>query len=841
MARKIPGNKQEKVADVLGSRRPFLGATLLFIGVILALACFDYKPGQPVLFWQNTLVPTTKILSPNICGSVGATICALGYWVFGVGLLMIIALIFRNGILAFKRSVKLMPTSIAVSMIFCVVSLCVLAAIFQRMFFPDAKITELSSDRFVNGWGGIIGQDLFESLLHPLINVSGSAILFTTVYLFCLLVLFVESPLQICKDTWALFKKTPKLLIQIPKLIWRGIKAVAIMIASKELAQHENFDYENLKNLEKENQEEDEDFEEYKEEEVEIVKTPIIESEPESDGFLDDIVISKPFKDEDFDSIITKATEEKDALFVDEYKPEKLEKSSKKKTKGDYRFPSIDLLSPPAPVAKENLEDYQARMNDIIRTLSEFKIDVKSAGVFPGPVITRYEVKPAPGVKISKISQLENDIALNIAAESVRVIAPVPGKGTVGIEVPNKIKQHVCLREVLQSSAWNATKADIPVVLGKDVTGNSIVLDLAKMPHALVAGTTGSGKSVCINGIIASLLFHSSPEDLRFIMVDPKVVELNTYNSLPHMITPVITDSKKVPAALKWLLAEMKTRYDVFKECGVKNIAAFNAKILHDKEEEAKAQELESSLSSEERIAIASISEEDESDENSKDLEIPDKKYPYIVCIIDELADLMMVAGKEIEALIMRLTQVGRAAGIHLLVATQRPSTNIITGVIKANLPTRIAFKVSALVDSRTILDAKGAETLIGRGDMLFVPPGSSDLVRAQGAFLSDDEITNIVEFLKVNGEPEFIDEIQEQMDSVDKEDGDSEDGDSGNGDEMSRAIEIIRTTKKASISMLQRKMSIGYGKAARIMDDLEAQGKVGPDNGPGKPRDIYL
>jgi len=835
MARKNLESKQEKVADVLGSRRPFLGAALLFVGVILALACFDYKPGQPVLFWQNTLVPTTKILSPNICGSVGATICALGYWIFGAGFLMIIALIFRNGVLAFKRAVKLMPAATIVSMIFCVVSLCVLAAVFQRMIFPDAKITELSSDRFVNGWGGIVGLDLFERIFNPLINISGSAILFTAIYLFCLLVLFVESPSQICKDFWSLLKQTPKMLIQIPKLIWNGIKAIAIMIASKELAKEENFDEEHLKNIEKS----------LKDEEPENVPTPVnLVSEQEiTPATIGDILISKPFKgdfnlddDDDEFKILSKDSLKDEPLNVEEYKPEKLEKISKKsKIKGDYKFPSIDILSSPTPIAKENLEDYQMRMNDIIRTLAEFQIKVTSAGVYPGPVITRYEVKPAPGVRVSRISGLEDDIALNIAAEKVRVIAPVPGKGTVGIEVPNKLKQPVCLREVLQSSAWNSTKADIPVVLGKDVTGNSVVLDLAKMPHALIAGSTGSGKSVCINGIIASLLYHSTPEDLRFIMVDPKVVELQIYNALPHMITPVITDAKKVPAALKWLLAEMKTRYNVFSECGVRNIAAFNAKILHDKEEEAKAQELESSLSSEERAAIADASEDIE---DTGDIQIPDKKYPYIVCIIDELADLMTVAGKEVEALIMRLTQVGRAAGIHLLVATQRPSTNVITGVIKANLPTRIAFKVASLVDSRTILDAKGAETLIGKGDMLFVPPGSSDLIRAQGAFISDDEINNLVEFLKVNGEPEFVDEIQAQMDSVD-DDGADMGGDSDDGDEMSRAIEIIRTTKKASISLLQRKMSIGYGKAARIMDDLEARGMVGPDNGPGKPRDI--
>ncbi len=481
-------------------------------------------------------------------------------------------------------------------------------------------------------------------------------------------------------------------------------------------------------------------------------------------------------------------------------------------------------------------------MNEIIRVLETFSIKVFQDTVQTGPVITRYEVKPAPGVRLSRILSLEKDIALGMAAEKVRVIAPVPGKGTVGIEVPNKNRQGVFIKDILQSPAWHNSKAEIPIALGKDVTGKPIVLDLAKMPHALIAGSTGSGKSVCMNSIIASMLYHLTPEDVRFIMVDPKVVELQVYNALPHMLVPVITDPKRVPAALKWLVSEMKNRYEIFSKCQVRNIAAFNAKILKDHREAEKAKEFEASLTPEERSEIASMQEENSSADEDE-IKIPDTKLPYIVCIIDELADLMMVAGKEVEALIMRLTQVGRAAGVHLLVATQRPSTNVITGVIKANLPTRIAFRVAALVDSRTILDAKGAEMLIGTGDMLFVPPGSSDPVRAQGAFLSDQEIVSIVDALKVNGEPQYVQEIQDHLDSaLEGEDG-SGDGDTDNsGDPLvHNAIEVIRTNKKASISFLQRKLQIGYNRSARIMEILEERGIVGPEKGSSAPRDIYL
>ena len=505
--------------------------------------------------------------------------------------------------------------------------------------------------------------------------------------------------------------------------------------------------------------------------------------------------------------------------------------------RGDYVFPPLELLSEAPDYSQLEPEDHAATMQALVQTLEEFSVKVLPGEIHAGPVITRYEVKPAPGVRVEKIVNLDKNIALGLRAFSVRILAPVPGKGTVGIEVPNRIAQAVCMRDIIESKAWADAGADIPVVLGKDVTGKPIVADLTKMPHVLIAGSTGAGKTVCINAIIASLLYHSGPEDLRFIMVDPKVVEMQMYNSLPHMLIPVVTEAKKVPGALKWLIAEMEHRYQIFAQSNVRNIAGFNAMIAKNKDEQAKAAEMDANMTPEERAAVSQI--EVPRDESTFD--IPKKKLPYIVCIIDELADLMMVAPADIETCIARIAQLARAAGIHLILATQRPSVNVITGVIKANLPSRISFKVASKVDSRTILDGGGAEALIGKGDMLFIPPGTSNLVRAQGAFVSDDEINAMVEFLGMHNEPpQFAEEVQRQIDSDEDLAPTAGTGDDAGDDLMPAAIDVLRSTKRASTSMLQRRLRIGYNRAARLMEALEDQGVVGPENG-SSPREILV
>ena len=514
------------------------------------------------------------------------------------------------------------------------------------------------------------------------------------------------------------------------------------------------------------------------------------------------------------------------AKLLDSVKPRKARENPIPHKMGNYEFPALELLAVPAHRNQElNQEEYDKTATDLKATLESFGVRIKDEDVevLPGPVITRYEVKPATGIKVSKILGLNNDIALGLKAMKVRIQAPVPGKGTVGIEVPNKEPDSVYMRDLIESEDWAKfkTKADIPIALGKEVSGQPLLSDLTKMPHLLVAGATGSGKTVCINSIITSLLYNFSPEDMRLIMVDPKIVEMQVYNDLPHMLIPVVTEAKKVPGALKWLIAEMQRRYEVFAKVGARNIAGYNKKQKSKVKENkpvGKAAEIEVP--------------------RDPEVEIPDK-YPYIVCFIDELADLMMVAQKDVETSIARLAQLARAAGIHLIIATQRPSTNVITGIIKANLPSRIAFQTSSGVDSRTILDQVGAEQLIGRGDMLFNPPGSSQLVRAQGCFVSDEEINDIVEYLKRNGPPQFAPDVQRQVESGGEED-DSEMFQDDRDDMYPKAIEVLRTSSRASTSMLQRRLKIGYNRAARIMDLMEENGIVGPENGP-QPREILV
>ncbi len=501
----------------------------------------------------------------------------------------------------------------------------------------------------------------------------------------------------------------------------------------------------------------------------------------------------------------------------------------------DYQFPPLSLLKEQAqPASADTDTEHLRNLDDLIRILGEFGVTVTPGEIHVGPVITCYEVVPAPGVRVEKIANLDKNIALGMRAQSVRILAPIPGKAAVGIEIPNRTPTPVGMREILESEDWVSAKAEIPIALGKDVSGKPLISDLAKMPHLLIAGATGSGKSVCINSIIASIVYRKSPKDLRLIMVDPKVVELKVFNTLPHMLIPVVTEPKKVPSALKWLLGEMEQRYQIFAKVGVRNIVGFNTR-----------KKPAPGASAPETSAQGGLSGIDPAASADDGLTIP-VRLPYIVAIIDELADLMMVAPAEIETSIARLAQLARAAGIHLIIATQRPSVNVITGVIKANLPSRIAFQVASQVDSRTILDGKGADTLIGRGDMLFSPPGTSRLVRAQGAFVSDEEVAEFVEFLKRNGPPKYAENVQNQIEddaaaNSDNDDEVAEDGDVEDDEKLyKKAMAVLRATKRASTSTLQRRLRIGYNRAARIVDLMEERGIVGPENG-SSPREILV
>src|ERR1051326_4366561 len=510
---------------------------------------------------------------------------------------------------------------------------------------------------------------------------------------------------------------------------------------------------------------------------------------------------------------------------------------------GNYQLPSHDFLQHPDPNIKptESKEELMANARLMQQTLAQFDIEVSLGDITKGPTITRYELHPAPGVKLEKITALSNNIAAALKAERIHILAPVPGKSSVGVEVPNIVKTKVIIRDLLESEEWRTTKAKIPLALGKDVYGNPIVTDLAEMPHLLIAGSTGSGKSVCINAIISSLLYRFSPDQLRFVMIDPKVVELQHYNMLPHLVVPVVTDPKKVILALRWVVNEMEKRYQIFARVGVRNIASFNSRPRN---KPLPPVELELPLMArKEKVEAGADGFAVEVDEQivvprDDEIVIPEK-LSYIVVIIDELADLMLVAPADVEMAIARITQMARAAGIHCIIATQRPSVDVITGVIKANIPARIAFQVAAKVDSRTILDAMGADKLLGKGDMLYLPPGSAKLIRAQGALITDQEIQSVVDFIARQGKPRYEMEIHQQLSKPVKSFGD-ESGIDEDEDLIQQCIEVIRSEQKASVSLMQRRLRLGYTRAARIMDELENRGLVGPSKG-AEPRDILI
>lgn len=474
-----------------------------------------------------------------------------------------------------------------------------------------------------------------------------------------------------------------------------------------------------------------------------------------------------------------------------------------------YKFPPLDLLKKPQKSVASN-DNLQGNSKILEDTLAEFGIEVKVMEVEQGPVITRYELMPAPGVKVNSIAALSDDIALALKAPSVRLIIPIPGKSAVGVEVPNSVASMVSVRELIESSAFQKKQA-LPLVLGKDTSGKTLIADLAGMPHLLIAGTTGSGKTVCVNSIIIGLMYACSPADLKFVMVDPKMVELAVYNKLPHMLAPVVTDVRKASMTLNWVVSEMENRYKLLAKVGLRNIQGFNSRVIS---EEDQRQIEEAQAAGSENVIPA--------------------KLPYIVVVIDELADLMMVAQDKVEGAIARLAQLSRAVGIHLILATQRPSVDVITGVIKANFPARISFKVASKVDSRTVIDASGADKLIGKGDMLFIQPGDSKPIRGQASLIVDEEINAVVKFVSEQAKPHYHKEI---MATQENKQGNG----AGEKDEFfDEAVAVVLETGQASTSNLQRRLRLGYTRAARIIDQMEAEGLVGPANG-AKPREIFM
>ncbi len=535
--------------------------------------------------------------------------------------------------------------------------------------------------------------------------------------------------------------------------------------------------------------------------------------ESQADNSLDDLVIhgefEPPVKKDSIPAAPEPETKLEDEVREVEHAIEELTETK------EYVFPPIDLLKAPSGKKSGNTKDeVRETAMKLQQTLKNFGVNVTVTDVSCGPAVTRYEIQPEMGVKVSKIVNLADDIKLNLAAADIRIEAPIPGKAAVGIEVPNKENVMVPFRELVESEEFQSSKSKISFAVGKDISGKVTVTDIAKMPHLLIAGATGSGKSVCINTIIMSILYKAHPDDVKLIMIDPKVVELSVYNGIPHLMIPVVTDPKKAAGALHWAVNEMTDRYNKFAAANVREINGYNAKV--------------------------------DSIEVPEGQERP-KKMPQIVIIVDELADLMMVASNDVEEAICRLAQLARAAGIHLVIATQRPSVNVITGLIKANMPSRIAFAVTSGVDSRTILDMNGAEKLLGKGDMLFDPQGTPKPVRVQGAFVSDKEVSDVVEFLTSNnGKAEYNNDMEETLNNMPTTGGNTvsiSDNDSGNDGRdayFMDAAQILMDKERASIGMLQRYLKVGFNRAARIMDQLEEAGIVGPEEGT-KPRKILM
>jgi S-DNA-T family DNA segregation ATPase FtsK/SpoIIIE len=787
--------------------------TCLVFGVLLIVALVDFEPEQSI---QHTTNPT----SVNLVGVIGAEYTWWAYHLLGAASWLIPAFLLRMTYI-YLRSARSLTTTRILAIACCLISFSALMAM-QETLFTNKAI-------FTGGPGGLLGAFLYQTLLKDSLGVFGSALIFGTIYLLGFIFIFTRD----------FIADVARLLHAFTE--WRQKRAALAVARAEELRQRREAAA--------------------KEAAAAATKAASVTTPPMAPGSSKKMVVPKgddplvetprtatippiakqPAAETPAPKSVTRPpvrpaepAESKSAAGKIELNIVKAEETKKAKIAlpqsddKNYEFPPLKLLREQVKGDISNSEEeHRQNAENLLRILSEFGVEVTLGEIHVGPVITCYEVIPAAGVRVEKISGLDKNIALGMRAQSVRILAPIPGKAAVGVEVPNQKSTPVGMREILESSAWNDEKRELPIALGKDVSGKPLISDLTKMPHLLIAGATGSGKSVCINSIVASILYSKSPKDVRLIMVDPKVVELKIFNPLPHMLIPVVTEPKKVPAALKILLKEMERRYQVFAKVNVRNITGFNNR----------KKEKPDPLPPEQQAELDGVVEE---------IEIPDR-LPYIVAIVDELADLMMVAPAEIETSIARLAQLARAAGIHLIIATQRPSVNVITGVIKANLPSRIAFQVASQVDSRTILDGKGADTLIGRGDMLFSPPGTSKLVRAQGAFVADDEVANIVEFLKRNGPPQYDQSVQQQIDRAAKEDeegedgGEDEDGDMGDDSALfQQALDVLKSTKRASTSMMQRRLRIGYNRAARIMDLMEDKGIVGPENG-SSPREILV
>ena len=789
-----------------------LGLVLLGAGTLLFLALVSYSPADVPSWLFFSKQGVAEAVTENFIGPVGAVVAGFTYFVLGAAAYLLAVVLIGFGGAKFLTSDLILKKRLWWMAAFILSGAC-LAGI-QPWFLQSWK-----AHFNILGPGGWIGLALGKTVLAGLLGVIGATILLSLFYLASLIFMTGMHPIKFCKavmvEVPAWFRARREAALEKKRLEQEAAveEALAAVPRNKRTATARP------RRKPAAALDEEEDASEEDEEEEEIIPEPPL-PEPKI--------------------IDTGAAPAK--------KPPAPAPPKKKETGPlgavpdihieNYQMPPLDLLDSPDIAGRQSADPAEllAMQSSILDTLKQFGLEASAGDITRGPTVTRFEVYPARGVRVDRIVSLEKDIARATRAEKINILAPIPGKDTVGIEIANSKKIKVVFRELLESDEWVNSKAKIPLALGKDVYGRTIIADLAQMPHLLIAGTTGSGKSVCVNAIIASMLYKFSPEELRFIMIDPKVVEMQHYGKLPHLAANVVTEPKKVLLALRYVIDEMERRYRIFAKCGLRNIQGFNTRPLEKKPDTPPPAEPEAEAAEGEQEGIEDAVLEAVKPKKGEELVIPDR-LPYIVVIIDELADLMQTAPADVESSIARITQMARAAGIHMIVATQTPRADVVTGVIKANIPSRIAFQVASKLDSRVILDANGADKLLGQGDMLYLPPGTSTLVRAQGVLVTDEEIHRVVDYVGAQAEPAFDPGFHEAMTSTSGGDDDVTEEDE---ELVAKCLGIIKQEGKASTSMLQRRLRLGYTRAARVVDILEQRGIVGPKDG-SKDREILV
>jgi S-DNA-T family DNA segregation ATPase FtsK/SpoIIIE len=806
---------------------------LLFVAAFLVVSLLSYnKADLPVfyLFREHAPAPTPLKDRENYIGPVGAFLGAIQLILFGAAAYLIPTAFLWWGIAKLFFKAKLWGRLIW--------GYGILIISVAGLFHSCGFFSTWKGDYMICGGGGSIGMGI-SSAMSGVLGKVGTIMVLAATYLISLILITGLAPVSFIRTCVGIVHKK-----WTEAKIKQREEEAASENEKRKLAERELERAKRKREREAAKSPFDDDFAE------QGIRKPLFQPAPDDSQTFLPLISTPPPKIFDSSSLRVAAPLPGEKPFERVKNPD-----LSLKTTGfeSYELPGFDLLDKIEPIenAAPREDELLAIQNVIIETLKSFGIEVTAGNITRGPTITRYEIYPSHGLRVARISQLEADLARATCAERINILAPIPGRDTVGIEIANTVKVAVPLHELLADPEFRSPKKKIPLALGKDVYGKTVIGDLTAMPHLLVAGATGSGKSVCINSIITSILFKFAPDELRFIMVDPKVVEMQIYNRLPHLVVPVVTDPKKTVAALKWVVNEMEKRYRIFAKVGVRNFDTYNSRPLPEKPKPteilAEDQEPEPEPDMEEIESIAAALEsgelgpEEDADEIIPDDDkIPDR-FPYIVVLIDELADLMQTAPADVEGCIARIAQKARAAGIHLIIATQTPRADVVTGIIKANIPCRIAFQVSSQLDSRVILDTKGAEKLVGKGDMLYLPPGSAKLERSQAAYVSDAEVERLVEHCSSFGKPNFESAISKAIESGNVGDTDDEADDSDVDEGMViKCIEVVRQEQKASTSLLQRRLRLGYTRAARMIDILELRGLIGPGDG-AKPREVFL